>query len=59
MLTEHECSDLNRTDAAFDIQRCGKGDARELGRRNVRKERPGVNIDSVPARRLHDGNPRM
>jgi len=56
MFAKHERADLDRADAAFEVQFHGKRHARELRNRNVWKKCACVEINRVAARRLDDRN---
>jgi len=53
---EHECSDFNGTDSAFEVEFSGEGDAGELIGWDVREEGASVYIDGVATGRLDDGD---
>ena len=50
-------ADLHGADARLEVQRNRQRLGRELVRRDVRQHRARVDVDGVPARRLHDGHP--
>ena len=53
---EHQRANLDRADAAFQVQLRRQRHAGKLVQRNVRQEGARVDIDGVPAGRLHDGH---
>src|SRR5690348_10111047 len=55
-LAEHQRTDFDRADAAFEIELGSEGDAGKLRGRNVRKEGAGVDINRVAAGRLNNGD---
>ena len=52
--SEHQGSDLNRTDAAFEIEFIRERYGGEAIRRNVRQEGARVDVNGVASGRLHD-----
>ena len=52
--SEHQGADLDRADAAFEIEFIGEGNGGKVIGRNVRQKGSRVNVDGVAARRLYD-----
>src|SRR5208337_513094 len=54
--SEHQRADLDRADAAFEIEFIGEGYGGKMIGRNVRQKGPRVDVDRVASGRLHDGH---
>ena len=54
LVGEHHAADLDGAHTAFEVERVGHGKRREPRLREVRQQRPRVDVDRVPADRLED-----